>query len=166
MSTLSWKDQIKRDAAIAATVGVHLNTVVDVRRRFAAALAPRACARAEQKRRKARKLLMAGPRRTWSPWCARVRPRGARLGAMHLLAGRLDRGAGGGLGHRRDRAPDAQKNALKPWLKKGWCIPPKANAEFVAAMEDVLEVYQRPYDAARPQVCLDEAAKQLLGRGA
>lgn len=30
-------------------------------------------------------------------------------------------------------------------------------------MEDVLEVYQRPYDAARPQVCLDEAAKQLLG---
>jgi hypothetical protein len=30
-------------------------------------------------------------------------------------------------------------------------------------MEDVLEVYQRPYDALRPQVCLDEAAKQVLG---
>ena len=44
-----------------------------------------------------------------------------------------------------------------------WCIPPKANAEFVAAMEDVLEVYQRPFAAARPLVCLDEAAKQLLG---
>ena len=44
-----------------------------------------------------------------------------------------------------------------------WCIPPKANAEFVAAMEDTLEVYQRPIDPARPLVCLDEAAKQLLG---
>ena len=43
-----------------------------------------------------------------------------------------------------------------------WCIPPKANAEFVAAMEDTLEVYHRPFDPARPQVCLDEASKQLL----
>jgi hypothetical protein len=30
-------------------------------------------------------------------------------------------------------------------------------------MEDVLEVYHRPYDPARPQVCLDEASKQLVG---
>ena len=30
-------------------------------------------------------------------------------------------------------------------------------------MEDVLDVYQRPYDPQRPQVCLDEASKQLLG---
>lgn len=29
-------------------------------------------------------------------------------------------------------------------------------------MEDVLEVYQRPYDPKRPQVCLDEASRQLL----
>ena len=43
-----------------------------------------------------------------------------------------------------------------------WCIPPKANAEFVAAMEDVLEVYERPFDPARPLIALDEAAKQLL----
>lgn len=42
-------------------------------------------------------------------------------------------------------------------------IPPKADAEFVAAMEDVLEVYHRPYDAGRPMVCLDEASKQLVG---
>jgi len=34
-----------------------------------------------------------------------------------------------------------KKNKLKPWLKKQWCIPPEANAEFVCAMEDVLEVY-------------------------
>lgn len=40
-------------------------------------------------------------------------------------------------------------------------IPPEKNAEFVAAMEDVLEVYQRPYDENRPVVCLDEQSKQL-----
>jgi hypothetical protein len=44
-----------------------------------------------------------------------------------------------------------------------WCIPPKADAEFVCAMEDVLDVYHRPYDPARPVVALDEASKQLVG---
>ena len=48
-----------------------------------------------------------------------------------------------------------EKNEIKPWLVKEWCIP-KAGAEFVAAMEDVLEVYQRPYDPLRPVVCIDE----------
>ena len=41
-------------------------------------------------------------------------------------------------------------------------IPPQANAEFVCAMEDVLEGYTRPYDPARPVVCLDETSKQLV----
>jgi hypothetical protein len=48
-------------------------------------------------------------------------------------------------------------------LKEQWVLPPVKNAEFVCAMEDTLEVYQRPYDAQRPQVCLDEASKQLIG---
>jgi hypothetical protein len=37
---------------------------------------------------------------------------------------------------------------LKPHLQKQWVIPPEANAGFVAGMEDVLEVYQRPHDPA------------------
>ena len=41
-------------------------------------------------------------------------------------------------------------------------IPPQANAEFVCAMEDVLEVYTRPYNPRRPQVCVDETSKQLV----
>lgn len=41
-------------------------------------------------------------------------------------------------------------------------IPPQANAAFVAGMEDVLEVYHRPHDPARPVVCLDETSKQLI----
>jgi transposase len=56
----------------------------------------------------------------------------------------------------------AQKNVLKPWQQKHWVIPPQANADFVCAMEDVLEVYTRPYDPQRPQVCLDETSKQLV----
>jgi DDE superfamily endonuclease len=66
------------------------------------------------------------------------------------------------------RCARRSKNELKPWLKRGWCIPPKKNARFAAQMEEVLDVYQRPvyqrpYDPKRPQVCLDEACKQLLG---
>ena len=44
-----------------------------------------------------------------------------------------------------------------------WCIPPKCNAEFVCAMENVLSVYTRPYDANHPVVCFDEKSKQLVG---
>jgi len=43
-----------------------------------------------------------------------------------------------------------------------WCIPPDANPEFVWKMEDVLEVYRRPYDQLRPVVCMDETSKQLI----
>ena len=48
-------------------------------------------------------------------------------------------------------------------MKKYWRIPPKANAAFVSCMEDVLQVYARPYDPARPVVCMDETNKQLIG---
>ncbi len=60
------------------------------------------------------------------------------------------------------RAHDVKKNELKPWLRKQWVIPPQANAEFVCAMEDVLEVYTRPHDPACPVVCLDEIGKQWV----
>jgi hypothetical protein len=54
----------------------------------------------------------------------------------------------------------AQKNELKPWQVKSWCIG-KPSAGYVAKMEDVLDVYARPYDAQRPVVCLDETSKEL-----
>ena len=55
---------------------------------------------------------------------------------------------------------------MKPWQQKMWCIPPECDAEFVCAMENVLAVYKRPYDASRPVVCFDEKSKQLIGEGA
>ena len=51
---------------------------------------------------------------------------------------------------------------MKPHLRACWCIPPEHSGEFVAAMEDVLDVYQRPYDPAHPVVCMDETCKQLV----
>ncbi len=55
-----------------------------------------------------------------------------------------------------------KKNLLKPHLKEQWVIAPEANAAFVANMEDVLQVYQRPHDPERPLVCLDETSKQMI----
>jgi len=48
-------------------------------------------------------------------------------------------------------------------LSKYWKIPPDHNAAFAAAMEDVLEVYARPYDPNFPVVCMDESSVQLIG---
>ena len=41
-------------------------------------------------------------------------------------------------------------------------MPEGPSAEFVAAMEDVLDVYHRQYDSSHPVVCMDEASKQLI----
>jgi hypothetical protein len=43
-----------------------------------------------------------------------------------------------------------------------WCIPPEQDAGFVCQMEQVLEVYKRPYDPKHPVVCMDEQPKQLI----
>ena len=48
-------------------------------------------------------------------------------------------------------------------MNEYWCIPSKEDAEFVACMEDVLDVYELPYNPARPVVCMDEKPYQLLG---
>jgi hypothetical protein len=49
-----------------------------------------------------------------------------------------------------------------PWHEETWCIPPKADAEFVARMEDLLDLYQLPYDPRYPVVGMDEMPKQLI----
>ena len=54
-----------------------------------------------------------------------------------------------------------EKNEIKPWKTEQWCIAERS-AEFVAKMEDVLDVYQRPYDPLIPVICIDETNKQLI----
>lgn len=55
------------------------------------------------------------------------------------------------------------RNELRPHLNEYWCIPPKEDAEFVACMEDILDIYQQPYDPRHPLWCMDEKPYQLLG---
>ena len=62
---------------------------------------------------------------------------------------------------RRNSTPDSKKNEVKPWLKEQWCIP-EVNAEYVLRMEDLLDLYNEPYDPKRPVVCFDESPYQLV----
>jgi hypothetical protein len=43
-----------------------------------------------------------------------------------------------------------------------WVIPPETDAEFVAAMEQVLDTYEKPYEPACPVLCMDEQPVQLI----
>src|SRR3954471_14893396 len=54
------------------------------------------------------------------------------------------------------------ENALKPWQKKMWCIP-TVNAEYVARMEDVLDLYAEQPSENEPVVSFDESPVQLVG---
>ena len=59
----------------------------------------------------------------------------------------------------RRRLADAD---LKPWRRKMWCIP-QVDADYVARMEDVLDLYAEAPDPQRPVVCFDESPIQLIG---
>jgi transposase len=54
------------------------------------------------------------------------------------------------------------ENDLKPWRREMWCVP-KVDAAYVAAMEDVLDLYAEAPDPKRPVICFDESPTQLIG---
>jgi transposase len=54
------------------------------------------------------------------------------------------------------------ENGLKPWRRDMWCIP-RVDGEYVARMEDVLDLYAEAPDAERPVICFDETPVQLIG---
>jgi hypothetical protein len=56
-----------------------------------------------------------------------------------------------------------KKNEVKPWLVEQWCLAPPEDPAFVSQVEDVLDVYRRPYAPTHPVICLDETSRQLLG---
>jgi hypothetical protein len=57
---------------------------------------------------------------------------------------------------------DIKKNDLKPWQKEQWCMA-HITGEFLARMEELLDLYEQPYDADFPQLCFDERPCQLIG---
>ena len=85
-------------------------------------------------------------------------PEGHDHWTLRLLAGKaVELGLVESLSHETVRL----RHALKPWRKQQWCIP-KVSSEYVAAMEDVLDLYAEPHDPQRPVVCFDETSTQLL----
>ena len=51
---------------------------------------------------------------------------------------------------------------MKPHLIQRWCIPPTQDAQYVARMEDILDLYALPHDPRAPTVCMDEQPVQLI----
>jgi hypothetical protein len=54
------------------------------------------------------------------------------------------------------------ENHIKPWRKEMWCIP-RIDGEYVARMEDILDLYAEAPDPSRPVVCFDGSPVQLIG---
>ena len=149
----------RTDREVAGALSVGRATVERVRRRcveegLESALNPR-----KQLRRRRKVLDGEAEARLVAIACGEP-PEGRARWTLRLLAGPAGGAGGGGVGRHGDGAPDAKKNRLKPWLKECWCIPPKQDAGYVAAMEDVLDVYQREFEEDEVLVCMDEAGRQ------
>ena len=93
--------------------------------------------------------------------CARP-PEGRARWTLELLAGEMVRLTAHASLSRETVRRRLAENALKPWRQKMWCIP-RVNGEFVARMEDVLDLYAEAPDPKRPVVCFDESPTQLIG---
>ncbi|MEJ2305002.1 MAG: IS630 family transposase [Anaerolineales bacterium] len=151
-----WTDQQIRGA-----LDVSLPTIQRVRQRFIeqsfeAALCPRPT------RRKYERLLDGVQEAYLIALACSTPPPGHRRWSLRLLAHQMVQlEYANELSHETVRQVLAE-NELKPWLRKEWCIPPKSNAQFVYHMEDVLDVYQRPFDPKYPLVCFDETPVQLV----
>ena len=88
-------------------------------------------------------------------------PKGCAHWTLQLLAGQFVELVEIGSISRATIGRRLHEKDIKPWQKKMWCIP-KVDADFVAHMEDVLDLYDEPADASRPVVCIDETLKQLV----
>ncbi len=89
-------------------------------------------------------------------------PKGRARWTLELLAGELVRLTEHDDISRETVRRRLAENELKPWRKDMWCIP-QVDGEFVARMEDVLDLYAEAPDPKRPVVCFDESPTQLIG---
>ena len=148
------------DEAIAQAVGTSGSTVYRTKRRFVeesfeAALSeePRPGA-ARKLTGKQEALLVATACSSPPPGCARW--------TLELLAGEFVKLTEHENLSRETVRRRLLENHLKPWRKDMWCIP-KVDAEYVARMEDVLDLYAEAPDPMRPVICFDESPTQLIG---
>ena len=147
----------------AEAVGVSAQTVINVRKRLVEDGFEAALGRKKQAR-PSRAIVLDGEKeaRLIALACGKP-PAGHARWTLRLLADRLVELQVVESVSPGDGPQGAKKNELQPHRSEYWCIPPEANAEFVCAMENVLETYQLPYDADEPVVCFDERSVQLIG---
>ncbi len=153
------EDGGRTDADIASVIGVGASTVERVRKRCVEEGLEAAVERRKQVNRKPRKLDGAGEAKLVALACS-APPEGYARWTLRLLGDKLVELEIVDSIHKETVRRALKKNDLKPWRKQCWCIPPKASAEFVCAMEDVLEVYHREFDEDTVLVCMDETSKQ------
>jgi transposase len=148
------------DAEIARTVRVSLSTVGRTKRRFVEGNLERALSE-EPRPGAERKLSGKEEALLVATACAKP-PAGRRRWTLTLLADAIvkltDHDSLSGETVRRRLAD----NDLKPWRREMWCIP-RVDGEYVARMEDVLDLYAEAPDPERPLVCFDETPVQLIG---
>jgi transposase len=148
------------DEAIVQAVGASGSTVYRTKQRFVvegleAALSEEPRAGAERKLTgKEEALLVATACSAPPPGCSRW--------TLELLAGAFVKLTEHESLSRETVRRRLLENHLKPWRKDMWCIP-KVDAEYVARMEDVLDLYAEAPDPDRPVVCFDESPTQLIG---
>lgn len=92
--------------------------------------------------------------------CAKP-PEGRCRWTLELLAGELVRLTAHDTLSASTVGRRLKENEMKPWQKRMWCIP-KVTPEFVARMEDVLDIYAEE-EPQCPAVCFDETPTQLIG---
>ena len=153
------EDGGRTDADIASVLGVGGSTVERVRKRCVEEGLEAAVERRTQVNRKPRNLDGAGEAKLVALACS-APPEGHARWTLRLLGDKLVELEVVDRIHKETVRKALEKNNLKPWRKQCWCIPPKANAEFVCAMENVLEVYHREFDEDTVLVCMDETSKQ------
>jgi transposase len=148
------------DATIAQNISVGTSTVFRTKRRFVeegleAALSELPRPGADRKLAEKEEALLIAT-------ACSAPPTGRARWTLELLAGEMVRlTKHGSLSSETVRRRLAE-NELKPWLKKMWCIS-AVNPEFIARMEDVLDLYGETPDVRRPVVCFDETPRQLIG---
>ena len=148
------------DEEIARSVGVGGSTVYRTKRRFVEGNLERALS--EEPRPGAERKLTGKEEALLVATACASPPKGRARWTLKLLAGAIVKLTDhNSLSHETVRRRLAE-NDLKPWRKDMWCIP-QVDGEYVARMEDVLDLYAEASDPKRPVVCFDESPVQLIG---
>lgn len=150
----------RRDEEVAAAVGVGTSTVYRVKRRLVEGTLEHALA--EEVRPGAQRKLSGHEEALLVATACSAPPLGRARWTLVLLAGALVKLTEHPSLSRETVRRRLAENELKPWRKDMWCIP-HVDGEFVARMEDLLDLYAERPDARRPVVCFDESPTQLIG---